>query len=152
MSKEERKFMMRAIWLAKKAKGKTYPNPLVGAVVVRDGKIIGEGYHKKAGEPHAEIVALKKAGKKARRAVLYVTLEPCAHYGKTPPCVDSIIKGGIKKVYAAMRDPNPLVNGKGLRILKENGVKTATGICRREAKELNKKYLSSFCSRRKGTS
>ena len=133
--------MMRAIWLAKKAEGKTCPNPLVGAVIVKNKKIVGEAYHKKAGTPHAEILALKKAGKNARRADLYVNLEPCAHYGKTPPCVDSIIKSSVKKVYIAMKDPNPLVNGKGLRMLKKNGIEIKMGICRKEAKELNRNYI-----------
>lgn len=133
--------MQRAIELAKKAKGKAFPNPLVGAVVVKNGKIIGEGYHKKVGMPHAEIIALRKAGKKARSAHLYINLEPCAHYGRTPPCVNSIKKGGIKKVYVAMKDPNPLVNGKGMAFLRRNGIDVKSGISRREAKELNQSYL-----------
>jgi len=133
--------MMRAIELAKKAEGKTHPNPLVGALVVKGGKVISEGYHKKAGTPHAEALALKKAGKSARFADLYVNLEPCAHYGKTPPCVDGLIKSGVKKVYVAMKDPNPLVNGKGLSILKKNGINVKVGICRKEAEKLNRNYI-----------
>ncbi len=148
MSSDEKKFMTRAIQLAKKAEGKTYPNPLVGALVVKDGKIISEGYHKKAGGPHAEVVALRKAGRKAARADLYVNLEPCAHYGKTPPCVDSIMKSGVRKVYTAMKDPNPLVNGKGLKMLRKNGVEIKIGICRKEARELNKNYISAFRRRK----
>lgn len=133
--------MMRAIWLAEKAEGKTYPNPLVGALVVKDGRIVSEGYHKKAGTPHAEITALRKAGKKAKGAELYVSLEPCTHFGRTPPCVNSIIKSGVKKVYIAMKDPNPLVNGKGLNILRKNGIMVKTGVCKKEAEKLNKAYL-----------
>ena len=135
---------MRAIKLARKAEGKTFPNPLVGAVIVKNGKIVGEGYHREVGTPHAEIVALRKAGKKARGAELYVNLEPCAHHGKTPPCVDSIAKEGIRKVYAAMKDPNPLVNGKGADLLRKNGIKVKMGVCRPKAEELNKVYIRRF--------
>lgn len=138
---KDKRFMMRAIELARKAEGKTYPNPLVGAVVVKNGKIVGEGYHKRAGTPHAEVIALKKAKKDARYADLYISLEPCAHQGRTAPCVNSIIESGIKKVYAAMRDPNPLVNGKGLKILQKNDIQIKVGICRKEAEKLNKIYI-----------
>ena len=141
MDKKDRRFMLRAIELAKRADGKTFPNPLVGAVIVKKGGIIGEGYHKKAGMEHAEVAALKKAKKNARDAVLYVNLEPCAHHGKTPPCVRAIKKSGIKKVYVAMKDPNPLVNGKGLNFLTKGRIDTKLGICRREAKELNLSYI-----------
>ena len=148
--------MLGAIGLARKAEGKTFPNPLVGAVVVRRGKIISRGYHKKAGAPHAEIIALRKAEKRIKKkglkeSSLYVTLEPCAHYGKTPPCADSIIKSDIKKVYAAMTDPNPLVSGRGIAILRKNGIKVKVGICRREAKELNPSYIKSM-KKQKGKS
>lgn len=136
--------MMRAIELAKRAKGKTFPNPMVGALVVKGGKIVGEGYHKKAGTYHAEVVALKKARESACGAELYVNLEPCAHYGRTPPCVNSIVRCGVKKVYVAMKDPNPLVNGKGLKLLRHNDIEVKVGICRREAKELNRLYLKSI--------
>ena len=105
----DEKFMKKAISLAKK--GRTSPNPKVGAVLVKNGKIISTGFHKKAGEDHAEIIALKKAGKKAKGATLYVTLEPCSHYGKTPPCVNAIIESGVKKVVCAQCDPNPKVKG-----------------------------------------
>ena len=144
MSNRDKQFMLRAIELARKAKGNTFPNPLVGAIVVKKGKVIADGYHKKAGTPHAEIVALKKAKRKAKGANLYVNLEPCAHYGRTPPCVDSIIRSGIKKVYVAMKDPNSLVNGKGLNLLRKNGIKIKTGICRSEAKKLNAIYIKSM--------
>ena len=141
---KDKEFMMRAIKLAKKANGKTYPNPMVGAVLVKNGKVIGEGYHKKSGMPHAEIVALQSAKKNIEGATLYVTLEPCAHHGKTPPCVDSIMSYGIKRVFAAMTDPNPLVNGKGLKFLRKKGIKTKVGVCQSEAKKLNKVYIESF--------
>lgn len=155
MINKERQFMLRAIELARKAKGKTFPNPLVGAVVVKNGKIIGQGYHKKAGTPHAEIIALRKAEKGIKKnglkkSMLFVTLEPCAHYGKTPPCTDSIIKSGIKKVYAAMTDPNPLVRGLGMAILRKNGIKTKVGICRREARDLNASYIESVKKTKEG--
>ena len=136
--------MMRAIKLAKKAKGKTFPNPMVGSIVVKSGKIIAEGYHKKSGLPHAEVVALRKARRKSEGADLYVSLEPCAHYGKTPPCVNAIIKAGIKRVYVAMKDPNPLVNGRGINALKEKGIAVKIGLCSKEAKKLNKDYVESF--------
>ncbi len=136
--------MLRAIGLARKAEGHTFPNPLVGALIVKKGKIVGEGYHEKPGSAHAEIIALKKAKKKARSASLYISLEPCAHYGKTPPCVNSIIKSGIKRLYVAMKDPNPLVNGRGLNLLRKNGIKIKTGICRKEAKRLNKVYIDVY--------
>lgn len=144
---KHKQFMLRAIELARKAKGKTFPNPLVGALVVKKGKIVGEGHHRKAGSAHAEITALKKAKKSARNASLYINLEPCAHYGKTPPCVNSIIKSGIKKVYVAMEDPNPLVNGRGLNLLRKKGIEIKVGLCRREAEKLNKVYIESIrCS------
>lgn len=138
---KHKQFMLRAIELAKKAEGKTFPNPLVGAVLVKKGKIIGEGYHKKAGTAHAEVIALKKAKNNAKNAVLYINLEPCAHYGKTPPCVDAIIKSRIKRMYIAMKDPNPLVNGRGLKLLRKKGIEVKTGLCRRETKKLNKIYI-----------
>ncbi len=141
MKRKHSRYMLKAIELAKKAKGKTYPNPLVGALIVKKGKIISSGYHRKAGAAHAEIVALRKAGKRARGAELYVTLEPCAHYGRTPPCVNSIVKNRIKKVYVAMRDPNPLVNRRGINLLRKNGIDVEVGICRREASKLNRFYI-----------
>ena len=114
-------YMGLALKLALKAKGKTSPNPLVGALVVKAGKIIGRGFHAKAGLAHAEIVALDQAGKKAVGATLYVTLEPCAHTGRTPPCVNRIIASGIKEVVIGMIDPNPINNGKGVILLKQIG-------------------------------
>ena len=134
--------MQRALDLAVRGKGKTSPNPLVGAVVVKGNRIIAEGYHKKAGTPHAEILALKKAGSKARGATLYINLEPCCHTDKkTPPCTKSIIKAGIKKVVTAMIDPNPKVSGRGIKELKGAGIKTETGIMNAEAKNLNESFI-----------
>jgi len=137
-----KRFMLRAIELAKKAEGKTFPNPLVGAVIVKNGKVVGEGYHRRAGGPHAEIAALRKAKKSARGALLYVNLEPCAHYGRTAPCVSSLKKNGIRKVYAAMKDPNPIVNGKGLCELKKDGIEIKLGLCFKEARKLNSSYIT----------
>ena len=144
MIDRDRQFMLRAIELAKKGEGKTFPNPLVGAVVVKKRRIVGEGYHKKAGTPHAEVIALRKAKKNAEDADLYVSLEPCAHHGRMPPCVRGIKKSGIKKVYVAMRDPNPLVNGKGLDFLKKSGLEVKLGICRQEAEKLNPSYAKTI--------
>jgi diaminohydroxyphosphoribosylaminopyrimidine deaminase/5-amino-6-(5-phosphoribosylamino)uracil reductase len=141
MTGRDREFMLRAIELARRGEPTTFPNPPVGAVVVKKGRIVGEGYHKKAGAPHAEIIALRKAGKNTKGARLYVSLEPCAHYGRTPPCVRSIKKSGIKKVYLAMNDPNPLVSGKGADFLRKSGIAVNSGICRREARRLNRSYI-----------
>lgn len=134
-------YISRTLGLAKKAQGFTSPNPLVGSVIVKNGVIVGEGYHKKAGEPHAEINALTMAGEDARGATLYVNLEPCSHFGKTPPCVESIKKYGIKKVVSAMQDPNPLVAGKGFRYLEENGIEVIYGVSEDKAKRLNEIFL-----------
>lgn len=128
--------------LAAKGKGKTSPNPMVGAVIVKGGKVIAKGYHRKAGTPHAEIVALKKAGPLSRGATLYVNLEPCCHTEKrTPPCTKAIIKSGIKKVVTAMIDPNPNVSGMGIRELQKAGIKTEIGVMETEAKILNEAFI-----------
>ena len=132
--------MRRAIELATKGKGMTSPNPIVGAVVVKNGKIVGEGYHKRAGTPHAEIVALRRAKERAHGADLYVTLEPCCHYGRTPPCCDTIITSGIKRVIIGMSDPNPLVNGKGIAFLKIKGILVVKDVLKNECRRLNKAY------------
>jgi len=131
---EDIKFMKIALKLAEKAKGDTTPNPLVGAVIIKNGEIIGKGYHKKAGTPHAEIHALNAAGNKAQGATLYITLEPCCHTGKTPPCVNEIIKQKISRVVIAMSDPNPLVNGKGIKILEDSGIQVTAGLLENQAK------------------
>ncbi|MEW6097254.1 MAG: bifunctional diaminohydroxyphosphoribosylaminopyrimidine deaminase/5-amino-6-(5-phosphoribosylamino)uracil reductase RibD [bacterium] len=136
---ESEKYIKRTFQLAKKALGKTSPNPMVGAVVVKDGKVVGEGYHLEAGTPHAEINALKEAGTQAKGATLYVNLEPCSHKGRTPPCTKSIIKAGIKKVVVSMLDPNPLVCGK--EELEKAGIQVEVGVLEKEAKELNEVYI-----------
>lgn len=141
ISSTDRRYMAHALSLAQAAKGKTFPNPAVGAVVVAKGKIVGKGATQRCGEPHAEKVALEKAGKLARGATLYVTLEPCCHYGRTPPCTDAIIAAGIKRVVAAARDPNPLVNGKGLARLRARGITVETGLMREEAIALNEDFF-----------
>lgn len=135
-------YMKRAIALAKLATGHTSPNPLVGAVVVKDNTIIGEGYHHKAGTAHAEVHALNQAGENAKGATLYVTLEPCSHYGKTPPCVLRIIEAGIAKVVIGSTDPNPLVAGKGIEILKEAGIEVVVPICNDECAKLNEHFFT----------
>ncbi|MGP1458543.1 MAG: bifunctional diaminohydroxyphosphoribosylaminopyrimidine deaminase/5-amino-6-(5-phosphoribosylamino)uracil reductase RibD [Treponema sp.] len=134
-------YMRRALALAAQGEGKVNPNPLVGAVVVKDGAIIGAGWHKKYGEAHAEVHALDEAGEAARGATLYVTLEPCSHQGKTPPCVERIIKSGITRCVIAMEDPNPLVAGKGIAALENAGIKTETGLCKSEAESLNRVFI-----------
>ncbi|MFQ5431567.1 MAG: bifunctional diaminohydroxyphosphoribosylaminopyrimidine deaminase/5-amino-6-(5-phosphoribosylamino)uracil reductase RibD [Nitrospinota bacterium] len=134
-------YMRRALTLAARARGRTSPNPMVGAVIVKTGKKISEGYHRKAGNDHAEIAALKKAEGRTRGATMYVTLEPCNHFGKTPPCTEAIISAGIKKVIAATRDPNPLVAGKGIAKLKRAGIAVTVGDSRNEAKRLNEPYI-----------
>ena len=133
--------MKEALALAEKARGKTSPNPLVGALVVKDGNIIGRGYHQKAGGPHAEVFALEEAGANAKDATLYVTLEPCSHYGRTPPCTEKIIACGVKRVVAAMMDPNPKVAGRGLQQLRQAGIEVEVGLCEEEAKRLNEVFL-----------
>lgn len=145
---EDTAYMERALELAAMARGRTSPNPLVGAVVVRDGEIVGEGYHQKAGTPHAEIHALRQAGEKAKNAVLYVTLEPCCHYGRTPPCTDAIIRAGIKKVVVATKDPNPLVAGKGIQALKDAGIEVSLGMLEAKARGLNEAYFKYIVERR----
>lgn len=141
MRREDEKYMRLALELAEKGRGLTSPNPCVGAVVVKDGRIIGKGYHKKAGGPHAEIYALRQAGRRAKGATLYVSLEPCRHYGRTPPCTDTIISSKVKRVVAAMKDPNPLNNGKGLMILKRNGIRVKVGILEDEVRRLNETFV-----------
>lgn len=135
------RWMRVALELAKAALGQTSPNPAVGAVVVRDGEVVGLGTHLRAGEPHAEVHALRMAGEKARGAVLYVTLEPCSHYGKTPPCTEQIIAAGIRKVVIACTDPNPRVQGTGIARLKQAGLEVVTGVCEAETRHLNRYFF-----------
>jgi len=133
-------WMKRALLLAQKGKGRTSPNPLVGAVLVKRGKVVGEGYHAKAGEAHAEIVALRKAGKEARGSTLYVNLEPCTHYGKTPPCAPAVIQAGVRRVVVGMVDPNPVVKGKGISTLRKAGIDVHSGTLEKECKTLNEAF------------
>lgn len=135
------KYMKRALELAKKGEGYTGPNPLVGAVIVKDGKIIGEGYHEKYGSYHAEVNAFLNAKEDVKGATMYVTLEPCSHYGKTPPCANKIVEKGIKKVVIAHKDPNDKVAGRGINILKENGIEVVTGVLEEESRKLNEIFL-----------
>jgi len=130
-----------------KGKGKTLPNPAVGAVLVKDGRVISTGYHQRAGLPHAERIAIEKAGEEARGATLYVTLEPCNHYGKTPPCTEAIIEAGIKRVVVGIRDPNPVASG-GVERLKEAGIEVETGILERECFELIDDFIVNLNSER----
>lgn len=135
-------FMARALQLAQRGLYTTTPNPRVGCVIVHDGDIVGEGWHEKAGEPHAEIHALRSAGAKARGATAYVTLEPCSHFGRTPPCADALIEAGLARVVAAMGDPNPQVAGRGLDKLRAAGIAASAGLLSREAEELNIGFIS----------
>ncbi|HQO62324.1 MAG TPA: bifunctional diaminohydroxyphosphoribosylaminopyrimidine deaminase/5-amino-6-(5-phosphoribosylamino)uracil reductase RibD, partial [Syntrophorhabdus sp.] len=132
--------MHLALSLARKGMGMTSPNPMVGALLVRGNRIVGKGYHRKAGTPHAEIVALNEAKEEAKGATLYVNLEPCAHAGRTPPCVNSIIAAGVRRVVVAMLDPNPLVNGEGVNELKKAGIEVKVGLLEEEAKRLNEAF------------
>ncbi len=133
--------MKLALQLANKGAGKTLPNPLVGALVVKNGKIISRGYHNHFGGDHAEAAALNVAGNRAKGATLYVSLEPCSHHGKTPPCVDRIISAGINQVVIAMQDPNPLVNGNGIQKLRDHQITVNTGVCESEARLLNQPFI-----------
>jgi diaminohydroxyphosphoribosylaminopyrimidine deaminase / 5-amino-6-(5-phosphoribosylamino)uracil reductase len=133
--------MTLALRLAAKGQGTASPNPMVGALVVHDGRIVGTGFHLRPGQPHAEILALWRAGERARGATLYVTLEPCCHVKKrTPPCVPAVVNSGVRRVVVAMNDPNPLVKGRGVAAIRRTGVSVTTGIARREAEELNRAY------------
>ncbi len=135
-NRDDTHWMTRAMTLARKGEGLTQPNPPVGAVVVRNGKIVGEGWHKKAGGPHAEVIALDKAGAKARGAALYVTLEPCSTTGRTPPCTERIRESGVARVIVATTDPNPKHAGRGIRLLRRVGIDVVTNVCRAEGESL----------------
>src|SRR5262249_36407913 len=141
MDTVDEKWMQRALELAERGRGYVEPNPLVGAVLVRDGLLLGEGWHERYGEAHAEVNALAAAGVMARGATLYVTLEPCCHYGKTPPCTDAILRAGVKRVVAAMEDPFTQVAGQGAARLRAAGVPVEVGVCEAEARRLNAPYL-----------
>ena len=134
-------YIKRAIELARNGMGKVNPNPLVGSVIVKEGRIIGEGYHPCFGKEHAEIMALRQAGEQANGATLYVNLEPCCHFGKTPPCTNAVIKAGIKRVVVGMVDPNPLVNQKGIGILRQHNIEVRTGVEEETCKQLNRVFI-----------
>ena len=134
-------FMKKVLELAEKGRGTTSPNPMVGALVVKNNRIVASAYHRRPGGLHAEAIALKRAGQKAKGAMLYVNLEPCAHLGRTPACVKAIIKSGIKQVYCSMIDPNPVNNGKGKRELEKNGIKVKVGVLNKEAVKLNEVFI-----------
>ncbi|MBI2974219.1 MAG: bifunctional diaminohydroxyphosphoribosylaminopyrimidine deaminase/5-amino-6-(5-phosphoribosylamino)uracil reductase RibD [Deltaproteobacteria bacterium] len=133
--------MRRAIELALKGLGQTSPNPIVGACIVKNGKVISEGYHKSAGLPHAEINALRKAKRKAQGADLYVSLEPCCHFGRTPPCTEAIIKAGIRRLIYGMKDPNPRIAGKGLKKLAAAGIKVIGPVLEKECRDINRPFI-----------
>jgi len=138
---KDKYFMNKALELAFKAKGKTSPNPAVGAIVVKNDRILASGYHKKTGSAHAEVIALKKAGRRSKDSSLYVTLEPCSHFGRTPPCVDSIIRNRVKKVIIGTKDPNPVNNGNSIRILRRHGIKVKLGCLEDSSKKINEDFI-----------
>lgn len=141
-SAADHEYMTRALRLAEQGLYTTMPNPRVGCVIVKDGNIIGEGAHLRAGEPHAEVLALRMAGDTARGTDVYVTLEPCSHHGRTPPCADALIQAGVRRVVAAMQDPNPKVAGSGLANLSAHGITTASGLMEAQARDLNPGFIS----------
>ncbi|MFN3178928.1 MAG: bifunctional diaminohydroxyphosphoribosylaminopyrimidine deaminase/5-amino-6-(5-phosphoribosylamino)uracil reductase RibD, partial [Thermus sp.] len=140
MRELDERFLRRALQLAERARGHTHPNPLVGAVLVQGGRIVGEGYHPRAGEPHAEVFALRQAGPLAQGATLYVSLEPCNHFGRTPPCSLALLQAGVARVVAAARDPNPWAQG-GLERLRAGGVEVEAGLLEAEAREQNEAFF-----------
>lgn len=145
---DDRSYMARALELAALGRGKTSPNPMVGALILQGETIVGEGYHQQAGTPHAEIHALGAAGEKARGGTLYVTLEPCNHHGKTPPCTEAVIAAGIAKVVIAASDPNPLVNGRGIERLRQAGLEVVVGVMADEAARLNEAWATYITQKR----
>ena len=148
MQATDQKYMQKALELACLALGKTSPNPVVGAVIVKDQQIVGEGYHHKAGTPHAEVHALRQAGAMAAGATIYVSLEPCCHHGRTPPCADALIKAGIKRAVIATLDPNPLVAGKGMQKLLDAGIEVEIGVLEAEACKLNEGFFQYIKTKR----
>lgn len=134
-------YMQKALELAKLGRFTTTPNPNVGCVIVKDNQIIGQGYHHKAGEPHAEVYALQMASYQAKDATVYVTLEPCSHFGRTPPCANALIQAGVKRVVVAMQDPNPNVSGNGIARLRRAGIMVDVGVCQKEAEQLNRAFF-----------
>jgi diaminohydroxyphosphoribosylaminopyrimidine deaminase/5-amino-6-(5-phosphoribosylamino)uracil reductase len=146
--RDDPRWMRRALSLGARGLGETNPNPVVGCVIVKRGRVVGEGFHERAGGPHAEVIALARAGERARGATLYVTLEPCAHVGRTPPCAPRVAGAGLARVVVAGRDPNPRVNGRGLRLLRRAGLAVREGVLRDEAFRLNERFLVSCRERR----
>ena len=144
----DEKYMQLALDLAASARGNTNPNPLVGAVIVKDGIIVGTGLHRKAGEPHAEVHAFRMAGEHAKGATLYVTLEPCSHYGKTPPCANLVKESEVKRVVVAMQDPNPAVAGRGIQLLRNAGIEVAVGVLVEQAQRLNERFIHNMLTKR----
>ncbi len=138
---QDEDYMREALRIARNATGRTSPNPLVGAVIVRDGIIVAEGWHREAGTPHAEIHALRMAGELAKGATLYVTLEPCSHFGRTGPCSEAVIRAGIRRVVVGMQDPNPKVSGGGIARLRDAGIEVVCGVLEDEARQLNEPFL-----------
>ena len=141
LQKTDEYYMNLALEQAVKGKGRTSPNPCVGAIIVKDDVIVGRGYHKKAGTPHAEVHALADAGEESKGATIYVTLEPCSHTGRTPPCCEAVHKAGVTRVVVGMMDPNPLVDGKGVQYLRAHGVEVVTGICQEECVSINLPFI-----------
>ena len=137
----DRQMMRRALSLARRGVGKTAPNPAVGCVIVRNGVVVGEGWHRKAGTPHAEVHALRQAGESARGADVFVTLEPCSHHGRTPPCAEALVEAGVARVVAGMVDPNPKVSGRGIARLREAGILVETGLFEEECRRLNEPFI-----------
>jgi diaminohydroxyphosphoribosylaminopyrimidine deaminase/5-amino-6-(5-phosphoribosylamino)uracil reductase len=142
------RFMQRALSLARRGIGETNPNPMVGCVIVRQGEIVGEGYHRRAGGPHAEVEALRRAGSAARGGTLYVNLEPCAHHGRTPPCAPQVAAAGVRRVVVASADPNPRVKGRGIAFLRRQGLSVSLGVLEAEAARLNERFLTAMRQRR----
>jgi len=147
-SRDDAFFMSRALDLAERGRGETNPNPMVGCVIVKDGRVVAEAWHHRAGAPHAEVLALDRAGPKARGATLYVNLEPCAHAGRTPPCAPRLVAAGLRRVVAAVRDPNPAVDGRGLAQIRRAGIAVTTGVMESDARLLNEPFLQAAGRRR----
>lgn len=139
--KEKEKYMRMALSLATRGEGNVSPNPMVGALIVKDGQVVGKGYHRYFGGPHAEVEAIKEAGEKTKGSTLFVNLEPCSQFGKTPPCTQAIIKAGVKKLVAATLDPNPPNRGEGIKMLEGAGINTEVGLCEKEAKKINRYFF-----------
>jgi diaminohydroxyphosphoribosylaminopyrimidine deaminase/5-amino-6-(5-phosphoribosylamino)uracil reductase len=141
MNEDDMKYMKQALKLAWRGEGRVAPNPLVGAVLVNEGRIVGEGFHVFEEVKHAEVIALEQAGEAARGATLYCSLEPCCHHGRTSPCTDALIEAGIGRAVIAVTDPNPRVNGQGIRQLREAGIAVEVGLCEDEARQLNAEFF-----------